>query len=279
MGNVPNVRGTGQALYPVTRSREYLTDVAQFVNGTEQRFKCRAGLTRLKLPYTYLVATDASNLEIFVDSAKGMFDPTQSITLTDSLGNSNTYDNLALDQDTIQVIEQDATLYNTELDLHQTQNLDSPAPSVSQPWTFPVFDVGVSAQRPHTQIRRFLTAVVNQPTGVRYSWAWYGEGLTGFPNGALEAWELTLLLSDVNLVTLETFFAAMEGRMWPFTFLDPDSEVEYFPCRFGTDKLVIQHKGVNNNVVVVPIVQYQANDGTGTGSSATPPPSSGGDTE
>jgi hypothetical protein len=279
MGAVPNVRGTGQALYPVTRSREYSTDLAQFVNGTEQRFKARAGLTRLKLPYSYLVANDASNLEAFVDSAKGMFDPTQSITLTDSLGNSNTYDNLALDQDTITVIEQDATLYNTELDLHQTQNLDSPPPTVSQPWTFPVFDVGVSAQRPHTQIRRFLTANVDQPTGIRYSWAWYGEGLNGFPNGALEAWELTLLLSDLNLVTLETFFAAMEGRMWPFTFLDPDSEVEYYPCRFGTDKLVIQHKGVNNNVVVVPIVQYQVNDGTGTGSSAAPPPVSYGNAE
>jgi hypothetical protein len=270
MGAVPLVRGTGQALYPFTRSREYSTDLAQFVNGTEQRFKVRAGLTRLSLPYSYLVAGDASNLEIFVDSAKGEFDTTGTITLTDSLGNSNAYDNLTLDQDTIAVTENDATLYDSQLDLHQTQNLDSPPPTVSEPWTFPVFDVGVSAQRPHKQIRRFLTSLVDQPAGVRYSWAWYGEGLTDFPIGALEAWELTLLLSDVNLVTLETFFRAMEGRMWPFMFLDPDSEVEYYPCRFGTDKLQIQHKGVNNNQVVVPIVQFQTNDGTGTGSSATP---------
>jgi hypothetical protein len=266
MGAVPNVRGTGQALYPVTRSREYLTDVAQFVNGTEQRFKVRAGLTRLKLPYSSLVADDASNLEIFLDSAKGMFDPTQSITLTDTLGNSTTYDNLVLDQDTIEVTERDATLYDSELNLHQVQNRDSLPPSVDA--TFPVFDIGVSAQRPHTQIRRLLTAVVDQPTGVRHAWAWYGEGLDGFPQGALEAWQLTLLLSDANLVTLETFFRAMEGRMWPFTFIDPDSETPYFPCRFGTDTLQIQHAGPNNNQVVVPIVQYQINDGTGTGSSA-----------
>ncbi len=258
MGSVPNVRGTGQALYPFTRTRGFMTDVAQFVNGTEQRYKVRAGLTTLKLPYATLVADDASSLEEFVDSAKGMFDPTQSITLTDSLGNTNTYDNLALDQDTIVVTENDATLYDSQLALHQTQNLDSPPPSV--PATFPVFDVGVSAQRPHQQIRRFLTAVVDQPTGIRYSWAWYGEGLTDFPDGALEAWQLTLLLSDVNLVTLETFFESVEGRMWPFTFIDPDSETEYENCRFGTDTLQIQHNGVNNNQVVVPIVQYQVND-------------------
>jgi hypothetical protein len=257
MGAVPNVRGTGQALYPVTRTRGFMTDVAQFVNGTEQRFKVRAGLTTLNLPYSQLVAADASSLEEFVDSAKGMFDPTQSITLTDSLGNTSTYDNLALDQDTIVVTEQDATLYNSQLALHQTQNRDTPPPSATA--QFPVFDVGVSAQRPHQQIRRFLTSKVDQPTGVRYSWAWYGEGLTDFPDGALEAWELTLLLSDVNLVTLETFFQAMEGRMWPFTFLDPDSEMEYPNCRFGIDALVINHAGVNNNQVVVPIVQYQVN--------------------
>jgi len=266
MGAVPNVRGSGQALYPVTRSREYSTDVAQFVNGTEQRFKVRPALTRLKLPYSALVPTDASSLDEFVDSAKGMFDTTGTITLKDSLGNSTSYANLTLDQDTITLTERDATLYDTQLDLHQTQNRDSPAPTVTA--TFPLFDVGLSAQRPHQQIRRFLSAVVDQPTGVRYAWAWYGEGLEDFPDGALEAWQLTLLLSDVNLITLESFFAAMEGRMWPFTFTDPDSGTEYYPCRFGTDTLQIAHNGVNNNVVVVPIVQFQTNDGTGTGSSA-----------
>jgi len=257
VGAVPNVRGTGQALYPFTRARGYSTDLAQFVNGTEQRFKTRAGLTTLKLPYSSLVAGDASNLEIFVDSAKGMFDPTQSITLTDSLGNTATYDNLALDQDTIVATENDATLYDSQLTLHQTQNYNSPPPSVTA--TFPVFDSGVSAQRPHQQIRRFLTAKVDQPVGVRYSWAWYGEGLVEFPDGALEAWQLTLLLSDTNLVTLETFFRGMEGRMWPFTFIDPDSQTSYSNCRFGQDTLEISHQGVNNNQVVVSIVQYQVN--------------------
>jgi hypothetical protein len=268
MGLVPNVRGHGQALYPVTRSREYSTDLAQFVNGTEQRYKVRAGLTRLKLPYSALVPADASALEIFVDSAKGMFDPTQSITLTDSLGNTATYDNLALDQDTIAVTENEPLLYSSELDLHQTQNLDSPAPTVTA--QFPVFDSGVSAQLPHTQIRRLLTSVVDQPTGIRYSWAWYGEGLTGFPDGALEAWELSLLLSDANLVTLETFFRGMEGRMWTFQFLDPDGEAEYPNCRFGSDILEINHVGVNNNQVKLTIVAFQPSSSSSSsgGSSA-----------
>jgi hypothetical protein len=257
VGAIPNVRGHGQALYPLTRSREYSTDLAQFVNGTEQRFKVRAGLTRLKLPYSALVAADASNLDTFVDSAKGMFDTTGTITLTDSLGNSNTFDNLTLDQDTIALIEKEPLLFSTELDLHQTQNRNTPAPVVAA--AFPVFDVGLSAQLPLQQIRRLLSAVVDQPSGIRYAWAWYGEGLVGFPDGALEAWELTLLLSDVNLVTLETFFRAMEGRMWTFSFIDPESESVYPNCRFGSDVLQIQHAGVNDNRVVLQIVAFQVN--------------------
>jgi hypothetical protein len=267
MGAVPNVRGTGQALYPLTRSREYLTDVAQFVNGTEQRFKARAGLTRLKLPYSSLIASDATSLKDFVDSAKGMFDPTGTITLTDSLGNSSTYANLTLDQDTITLTEQEPTLYNTELDLHQTQNLDSPPPSVTA--VFPVFDIGLSAQRPYQQISRFLTAVVDQPAGIRYSWAWYGEDLTGFPDGALMGWNLTLLLSDVNLVTMERFFEGMEGRMWTFQFTDPDNGTEYPNCRFGSDKLDIQQAGVNNNQVNVQITEFQAGTSSSSSSSSS----------
>lgn len=258
MGAVPKVRGTGQALYPLTRARVFQTDVAQFVNGTEQRFKARAGLTTLQLPYSSLIQSDATSLKEFIDSAKGMFDTTGTVTLTDSLGNSATYNNLTSDNDTIDISEQDATLYNTEIDLHQTQNRDSPPPTVAA--VFPTFDVGLSAQRPYQQTRRFLSSKVDQSPGIRYAWAWYGAGLTGFPAGALMAWQLSLLLSDTNLVTLETFFRGMEGRMWPFEFTDPDDETVHPNCRFGSDTLSIQHAGVNNNRVVVTIFEYQVND-------------------
>lgn len=257
MGAIPKVRGNGQALYPLTRSREFSTDVAQFVNGTEQRFKVRAGLTRLKMPYSALVASDASSLKEFVDSAKGMFDPNGTITLTDSFGSSITYNDLTLDQDTIEVTEIEPMLYTTQIELHQTKNRDTPPPDTDS--SFPVFDVGLSAQRPYKQIRRFLTSLVDQPTGIRYAWAWYGEGLTGFPDAALMAWELTLLLSDFNLAIIETYFRGKEGRMWPFSFTDPDDSSVHPNCRFGSDKLDIQHAGVNNSQVKVMIVEFQVN--------------------
>lgn len=257
MSAVPKVRGNGQALYPLTRSLEYSTDVAQFVNGTEQRFKIRAGLTRFKLPYSAVVADDATALKEFVDSAKGMFDPNGTITLTDASGASTTYNDLTLDQDTIDVTELEPMLYTTQLALHQTKNRDTPPPSSGD--SFPVFDVGLSAQRPYKQTRRFLSAVVDQAAGIRYAWAWYGEGLEGFPDSALMAWELTLLLSDSNLAILENFFRGKEGRMWPFSFTDPDDASVHPNCRFGTDILDIQHAGVNNNQVKVPLFEFQVN--------------------
>jgi hypothetical protein len=257
MSAVPKVRGNGQALYPLTRSREFSTDVAQFVNGTEQRFKVRAGLTRLKLPYSALVGSDATSLKEFVDSAKGMFDPNGTITLTDSFGSAISYADLALDQDTIEVTELEPLLYNTQIELHQVKNRNTPPPDTDP--SFPVFDNGLTAQRPYKQIRRFLSAVVDQAAGIRYAWAWYGEGLDGFPDGALMAWELTLLLSDFNLSIIETYFRGKEGRMWPFSFTDPDDASVHPNCRFDQDVLDIQHAGVNNNQLKVQIVEFQVN--------------------
>jgi hypothetical protein len=249
MSAVPNVRRTAQALYPLTRLREYSTDVCQFVNGTEQRFKTRAPLTRLKLTYSSLPADDTTGLKDFVDSAKGMFDTTNTITIgTEDLAN------LTLGQDTIQVTEQESLLYNTQLELRQTQNRGFTRPVVDPVW--PTFANGCTAQRPYIQIRRFLTSLVDQASGLRYAWAWYGEGLTGFPDGALMAWELTLLLDNTDIVTLETFFQSMEGRLRTWSFTDPDDNSVHSHCRFDMDSLEIQAASFNLNRVTVKLREF-----------------------
>src|ERR1043165_26952 len=80
-GTLPTVRGGVQALCPVTRRVEFLTDVAMAVNSTEQRAKRRPPLTRFVLPYTRINSTETAAMKAFFESQKGTFDTTWSFTL------------------------------------------------------------------------------------------------------------------------------------------------------------------------------------------------------
>src|SRR4051794_35409119 len=117
-GSLPTVRGGVQALCPVTRRVEFLTDIAIAVDATEQRFKRRPPLTRFSLPYSRMNATDTAAMKAFFESQQGSFDSTWSFTL-----GAVTYSNLTFEDDTFTSREEDATrtTYSFALQARQTQ--------------------------------------------------------------------------------------------------------------------------------------------------------------
>jgi hypothetical protein len=79
----PTVRsGAGVALYPLTRSRAYVTTVLQFCDDSEQRWLSQAnGLARFKLEYHNLNADDVNALLAFWRAQRGALDGTWTITV------------------------------------------------------------------------------------------------------------------------------------------------------------------------------------------------------
>ena len=98
----PTVRnGAGVALYPLTRSRRYVTTVQQFCDDSEQRWLSQAsGLAQFKLEYHNLNGDDVNALLAFWRAARGSVDWTWSIVLagTTYLNLYFTDDNFALQE-------------------------------------------------------------------------------------------------------------------------------------------------------------------------------------
>jgi hypothetical protein len=247
MAALPTVRGGVQALCPVTRRVEFLTDIAYGLNATEQRAKKRPALTRFVLPYTRMNATDTAAMKTFFESQKGTWD-NWSFTL-----GGITYAHLVFEDDTFTAREDAGTqtTYSFTLRARQTQNAGMTAGSVGA--AFPTLANGLRAQLPYTQMRRFAVLLNDNPiAGTRYAWAWIS--LTGFPTGALRGWQLEYpVLSDADLATLETHFRNNWGRWGQFSFTDPDDASPHTKCRYDDDVLQIVTVGPNQNSVMLRI--------------------------
>lgn len=250
-GSLPAVRGTAQVLYPVTRRVEFLTDVAIGLNATEQRFKKRPPLTRFVLPYTKINNTDMLAMRAFHASQFGTFDSTWSVTL-----GSTTYSNLTFEDDTFTALQTAdyPTAWSFTLRARQTQNAGQTAGSAGG--SFPTLANSTTTQFPYARMDRFAVLLNDNPIGSRYSWKWYGGGLSGFPTGALHGWSLGYpVLSDADLVTLETFFRNQWGRWASFSFTDPDTAVTYTKCRFDMDAMEIKLNAIDQNSVTLAILE------------------------
>jgi hypothetical protein len=108
----PTVRnGAGVALYPMTRSRVFVTTVQQFCDDSEQRWLSRAaGLAKFKLQYRNLNADDVNALLAFWRWARGAFDGTWSITVA-----GVTYSNMYFTDDNFAVQEVCSGLFDLTL--------------------------------------------------------------------------------------------------------------------------------------------------------------------
>ena len=253
-GTLPLVRGTAQALYPVTRVVSFDTFIEVGANGTERRTKRRQVLHQFTLPYTRVNAADVATFRSFVASQKGQFDSTWSLTL-----GSTTYGAMALEDDSFSIREEDETRtsYAFTLRARQTANRGNVAPSFSS--TYPYLAVGspVVTQFPYGRTDRHSTIKVDQPSGPRYSYALYGGGLSGFPTGALHGWELSYpAITDADLTTIENQFRGAWGRYEGFSFTDPDTAVTYSKVRFAEDSMEIRHVQPNLSSTVLRLIEY-----------------------
>lgn len=251
-GSLPNVRVSAQALYPVTRRVEFLTDVAIAIDSTEQRSKTRPPLTRFVFPYTRLSSSDMGTIRTFFESQKGSFDSTWSVTL-----GSTTYSNLALEDDSFEAVEaaQTQTTYAFTLKARQVKN---PGYTCGSPGAaFPTLANGLRTQLPYSQIRRFsVMKSVSPTTGLQYAFTWFGASLTGFPSGALHGWQLSFpVLSDADLSTLETHFRNQWGRWSSFTFRDPETGTDYPKCRYDQDVFEVTHQQPNVNSLTLRVME------------------------
>jgi len=248
-GTLPTVRGGVQALTPVTRRVEFLTDVAIALNATEQRFKRRPPLTRFILPYTKVNATETAAFKTFFESRLGSFATTWSFTL-----GATTYDALTFEDDTFTAREDAATptLYSFTLKARQTANPGQTAGAAGA--AFPALACGARAMLPYVQTRRFATLLNDNPIGPRYTWAWFIGG--SFPSQALRGWELSYpVLSDADLATRETHFRDNWGRWGGFSFTDDDDTTVYPNCRYDADSLEIIHTAPNQSSLTLRIME------------------------
>jgi hypothetical protein len=242
-GTLPTVHGTGAALYPVLRHNTLATGVQKFLNGSEQRFQRTATLADFQLQYTGLFASDRNALMTFYASQKGAFDSTWSFGLS-----FNTYTNMTFLDDSFTSVESARpNQYDVSFKFRQTANAAF-AQSLHFPSnpTYPTLSTGATSQRPYSQIQRNRTTFNDNPTGKRYSYAWYAAGLTGFPTRGLYSWKLEYpAITDADMATLETFFVQMNGRYSTFSLKDPDSGVTYASVRFDQDAFSYKYVALN----------------------------------
>lgn len=249
--SIPNVRGNAQALAPVTRTVSYDTDIAQFQNGTEQRFVKRLALVSFGLPYNRITKSDKNALATFFANANGQFTTTLQLTL-----GTTVYSNLTVvsNDDAFSAIESPTTLYSTNLTLRQVV---PGAVTAVGTGTFPTLNNGVMSQLPFTEASIVFNTTADMPTGERWSWAWYQAGLTGFPTRPLKRWVLNNpALSDSDLLVLEHYFNYCQGRYKHFSFTSPEDNTTYPNCRFDTDSLQINITIPNNNNVSFAICEF-----------------------
>ena len=97
---------------------------------------------------------------------------------------------------------------------------------------FPQLTNAVIAPAGYAPSMSFKTTIQDTPNGHRTAWAWFGAGLAGYPTGPLYQWKLPYRgLYESERATLESFFAAMFGRLGQFTFLDPAGNL----CAYSED--------------------------------------------
>jgi hypothetical protein len=257
---LPGLRGTTiQALYPFKRTVRYLTDVVAFQDGSEQRSKGGGPWNSFELDFNRLSQTDKDAIKTHVNSAKGAFDSTLSITLDNTAygGGAVTYANLGIEDDAWDSTERVNTQYTTKLRLRQTvpQPVTDIVPSI--PPAYPLLANGAAVMLPYTVTRRFSTLRNDQPAGPRYSFANWGGGLTAMPTGALMSWGLEYsLMGDADVATIEAWFHWAWGRWGGFTFVDAEDGVSHPKVRFDMDSLEIRYQDVNQTVVSTKLCEY-----------------------
>ena len=113
---------------------------------------------------------------------------------------------------------------------------------------YPTLAGGEVAHLPFTQQRDAWNITNRQAHGYQYSY-----NVLAAPLGR---WEISYLLTDADLATLQAFWESMGGRYGEFSFTDPDTGDTASKCRFDQDEFSVQHLGPDENRVSVTIKEY-----------------------
>lgn len=232
MSAIPVIRGGLQALYPVTFTIHFDTWIQRNQNGSEQRSIRNNCLVKFGIAWGALAQADKDTLKTLVTTAKGQFDATTSLTFA-----GTTWDNLSLDSDSFEAIESVTTQYDVKLSFSQviSQNL-SPG-SMGQP--FPTLATGAISQLPWAQRKKFQTTTSSLPSGPKYSFAWFGSGLTNFPTDGQMGWQVGgESLADADAAALIAHYIDNYGRFGDFSFTDEDSTA-YAKTHYASDDMVV----------------------------------------
>lgn len=230
---------------PAARTLTIPTDVVEFLDGSEQRWRSGPPLNAFSLTFTDVPSANLTDMRTFLNTMKGAYDSTWSITWVDG----NSYTNMALELDDLPAVASKSnTRFSFTVKMRQTapQTYTATASAV-----YPALPNGIYTQRPYTLNTRFLTTRNDLPSGPRYSYYEWPSG-----HGAFLASYPTITLTE--LLNRLNFFVAMGGRYTMFSFTDPVTSAVHPHCRFDTDDFACQCLGAGIWSVSLPIVEFFA---------------------
>jgi hypothetical protein len=229
MSAFPTLSFGAVAMYSTTHGARFGTEVAQFVNDSEQRWVGRPQLEEMELVLTDLSGYDQAAVMAFFRSVKGSFDSTWSITLA-----GITYNSCVFLSDEIMWTETRPLFFSTTLKLRQT--IGTIVPYTGTVAYFPFINSqAMITQLPYTHGQVYNTLGVDMPAGRRWAFATRGAGLTNFPGNALHKYVMNYpSISDAETAILRTFFYAMNGRYGSFSILDPGGNMVTDSENFAT---------------------------------------------
>jgi hypothetical protein len=229
--------------YPLQRTVRVASRVAEFLDGSEQRFRAGPVLNAFSFTLANIPIEQVDDVRDWFLAAKGAYDT----TLTLAVG-AATFPNMCLESDELAVTEEQPTRFSLSLAMRQV------APSGSWPSVtavFPGISGGRLVQRPWSGKDRFLTTRNDLASGARYSY--YERGTP------LRAWDAAYsCITVANLTTLMEFFVGMGGKLGAFEMTDPETLDTFSNCRFDTDEFRATYVDAGHCSVSLPIVEFAA---------------------
>lgn len=219
-GSFPTLKSGNTIFYPLQDTHSFGTDVIQFLDDSEQRWRNRLMLRQFRLTFANINAYDQSLILSFFRSQFGSFD-TWSITI-----GAATHNNLFFASDDYSITEDKPNRYTLSFDVGQTK---SAAPTIPTPANsyFPQLNAsGLITSLPYNVVKSYLTTEDRVQIGKKYGFKWRSNPISRF--------NLSLTnIKQSELDIIRDHFYSMEGRKGEFIFLDPGGNLVNYSDDFS----------------------------------------------
>lgn len=214
-GAFPTLKSGNTIWYPLAETHSFGTGILKFLDDTEQRWRSRNMLRRMKLVCQDINAYDSSLILQFWRSQFGRFDATWSITI----GGVN-HPNLAFNSDSYQITENKVNRHTLSFDVIQVLP-EMPTIPAAKHYFPQINSGGTITALPYTSGYDYRSTISAVATGSQYAWKWRTTPLGKY---ALNLASIT----DTELQVVQDFFYSMEGRKGEFSFMDPGGNLVPF---------------------------------------------------